>query len=99
MSPSRESPSRDRQRVQDVLARARDEMQSLTGRPIDGVSGVRHGEDGWEITLELVELERIPNSTSVLGTYEVLVDGDGSVIEYRRTGRYYRNQATEGDGA
>lgn len=84
--------------VRDVLKKARDEMQLLTGRPVDAVTGVRKSDKGWELTLEVVELERIPASTSVLGAYDVLVDRDGSVVEYERTQRYYRNQPSEGDG-
>jgi hypothetical protein len=84
--------------VRAVLERARHEMEALTGRPVDAVTGVRRAEDGWELTVEVVELERIPASTSVLGAYEVVVDSDGSIVEYQRTQRYYRNQASEGDG-
>ncbi len=84
-------------RLRDVLAESRAEIEMLTGHPVDSVSAVHRSNDGWTLTLEVVELERIPASTSVLGSYEVVVDGDGAVIEYDRVRRYYRNQASEAD--
>lgn len=84
-------------RVGQVIAAARRELGYLTGHEVDSVSSVRAGPDGWLITFELVELRRIPESTSVLGTYETTVDGDGSIVGFERVRRYYRNQASEND--
>ena len=42
--------------------------------------------------LELLELERIPDTTSLLGTYEATLDADGNLLDARRTRRYPRNQ-------
>ena len=84
-------------RLQDILPESRAEIEVLTGRPVDSVSAVRRSDDGWTLTLEMVELERIPASTSVLGSYEVVVDLEGAVIGYHRVRRYYRNQASEAE--
>jgi hypothetical protein len=78
-----------------VIARAREQLEALTGRRPESVTAVRRTEGGWTMTVELVELERIPASTSILGTYDVSVDGDGNLVEYARTSRYHRNQAGE----
>jgi hypothetical protein len=45
------------------------------------------------VTLELLELERIPDTTSLLGTYEATLDGDGNLLGAHRTRRYPRNQS------
>lgn len=78
-----------------VIRTARAEMQDLTGRSVIGVSAVEPAESGWRLELEMVELERIPASTSVLGSYDLHVDRDGHVQQYSRTHRYYRNRADE----
>ena len=83
--------------VGDVIAAARQELRALTGHDVDSVSAVRSDDEGWRITFELVELERIPQSTSVLGTYETRVNRNGSVVEFERRRRYYRNQASDDD--
>jgi Gas vesicle synthesis protein GvpO len=72
------------------------EMAELTGRRVDAVTGVERGDEGWQLTIEIVELERIPASTSVIGSYNVVADQDGHVVEYARTHRYYNNRADDG---
>lgn len=84
-------------RLADVMAEARREFEMITGREVEAVSSVQRHDGGWTLCLEVVELRRVPDSTSILGTYETMVDGDGAVMEYQRTGRYYRNQASEVD--
>jgi len=44
------------------------------------------------VTLELLELPRIPDTTSLLGTYEATLDADGNLVDARRVRRYPRNQ-------
>jgi hypothetical protein len=57
----------------------------------------RNEDDGWHVTVEVVELSRIPSTTDILGAYAVTVDRDGELVGYRRTRRYHRNQADEED--
>lgn len=80
-----------------VIAAARAQLQELTGRPAEAVTSVERLQDGWRLNVEVVELERIPASTSILGGYEVQVDTRGNLLEYARTGRYPRNQASDGE--
>ncbi|MDX6658413.1 MAG: hypothetical protein QOH62_3206 [Solirubrobacteraceae bacterium] len=80
----------------EAVARARKELEEIMGRPVETVLGMeRDDNDGWVVTVQVVELARIPNSTDVLGAYVVHVDDDGEVVGYRRAKRYHRNQADE----
>jgi hypothetical protein len=72
---------------------ARQYLESLTGQPAEAVSGLMRTRDGWAVTLEVVELERVPSSTDILGSYRVEVDNEGELLGYDRLHRYYRNQA------
>ncbi len=90
----RSSPPAD---LRTVIAAARAQLQELTGRPAEAVTSVERLQDGWRLNVEVVELERIPASTSILGGYEVQVDSRGNLLEYSRTGRYPRNQASDGE--
>ena len=81
----------------EVIQQAREQLEEMMGRPVEAVLGLeRDDDDGWTVTVQVVELQRIPNSTDVLGSYSVAVNGDGDVVGYRRTRRYYRSQADEG---
>jgi hypothetical protein len=80
----------------EIAKRAAEQVGALTSRPVEGVLGLRRSDDGWEVTLEVVELRRVPDSTDVLASYEVTLDEGGELRECRRTRRYARNQTEEG---
>jgi hypothetical protein len=82
--------------VGEVLRAGRDAFASIFGREPESVSGVEKVDGGWRLVVEVTELERIPQSTSVMASYEVRLNDQGDVEGYRRTRRYYRNQAGEG---
>jgi hypothetical protein len=80
-----------------IVRRAIEQVAMLTGRQVEGVNALeRRDDDGWTVTLEVVELRRVPDSTDVLGSYAVSVDEQGELEGYTRTRRYYRNQVEEG---
>ncbi|HEY2636905.1 MAG TPA: gas vesicle protein [Solirubrobacteraceae bacterium] len=88
--------SGSRPKLSKLVRGAREQVEDLTGRPVSSVLGVeRDGDDGWEVTLEVVELERVPETTNIMGCYRVTLDGEGDVVEYRRVRRYHRGQPDE----
>ena len=78
-----------------VITRARDELSALTGYKVDSVSGFERTDDGWRLTVTVVELRRIPASTDILATYEATLNEAGDIINYHRGSRYSRNQTGE----
>src|SRR3954453_12864600 len=65
-----------------VARHAREQMRELTGQPVEGVLAVRRADEGgWEVTVQVLELQRIPSSTDVLGAYELSLDDGGEVRE------------------
>ena len=83
-----------------LAGRARQQMEELFGKPVESVSSFEHSNGdgdgngkGWTVTLELLELERIPDTTSLLGTYEATFDDDGNLLGAKRLRRYPRNQS------
>ena len=55
-----------------------------------GATGVRREEDGWSVLVDVVELERIPSTTSVMATYRVDIDDGGALTGYERLRRFTR---------
>jgi hypothetical protein len=71
---------------------AREQIQELFGKQVEDVSGIsRNGSDGWVVQLELLELQRVPDTTSLLGSYEAHLDADGNLVDAKRLRRYARN--------
>ncbi len=80
-----------------AVRRAREELEELLGKPVESVSSLERTHDGWVVALEVVELQRIPESTDVLASYELELDGDLNFRRYQQARRYTRSQASRGD--
>ena len=82
-----------------IAARAREELSEMTGLEAEGVTSLVQDEDGlWWVTVEVLELSRVPETDDMLGSYEVELDEKGEILSYRRVRRYARSQADRGDG-
>jgi hypothetical protein len=80
----------------EAIQRVKEELPELLGRPIESVLGVEPADnDGWQVMVQVVELERIPRSTDVLGAYAVTLNNEGELMGYHRRRRYNRSQADE----
>lgn len=85
---------RDGLAVSEVAARAVREFSGAFGQQAHRVTGVRRTDDGgWSVLVDVVELERIPQSTSLLATYRVDVDDHGRLVGYERLRRFTRGSA------
>ena len=73
-----------------LAANAAQQLLELTGRDTEGVTALEKNDDGWRVTVEVVEVRRIPNTTDVLALYEVDADDKGNLQGYRRIRRYVR---------
>ncbi|MFB6876770.1 gas vesicle protein [Streptomyces sp. NPDC056323] len=71
---------------------AAEQLQELLGRAPESVSALKPTEDGWQADVEVLELERIPGTTSVMASYRVTLDEEGELLAYERTRRYTRAQ-------
>jgi hypothetical protein len=80
-----------------TVQKARAQLEALLDRQVESVSAFERTHDGWLVTLEVVELSRIPESTDVLASYEMDLDDDRNVRRYARVRRYHRAQADQGD--
>ena len=68
----------------------------LTGYRPEAVVGLEWDGEFWQVTVDVLEVARIPNTTDVLGSYSVQLDERGTLRGYRRVRRFQRGQA-EGD--
>src|SRR5688500_8610648 len=74
----------------EVARRARAHVGDLIDRPVEGVSGIRRTDEGWEVRVDVVEVGRIPDTTSLLATYELVLDSGCELMGYRRVARFRR---------
>ena len=73
------------------LQAARDLVAGVTGHPVESISGFQRDDDsGWIVTVEVLELERVPKTMDLLATYSVTLSDDGDVLGLDRRRRYHR---------
>ena len=79
----------------EIAISAVEQVYELIGRPVESVTGMQKDGNEWTVTLEVLELERVPTTTDVLGKYEVTLDKDGELTGAQRVRRYPRAEAGE----
>jgi hypothetical protein len=70
-------------------------VQELTGYDPEAVTGLEWDGEFWRVTVDALELTRVPNTTDVLGEYVVQLDERGTLRGLRRTRRFQRGHAGE----
>ena len=86
-------------RVTTASAAARaavDQIAQLTAKQPEGVVAVEPGDEGWSVSVEVIEDRRIPSSADVLAIYEAAITRSGDLSSYRRVRRYGRGHADGG---
>lgn len=77
----------------EVLRQARAQLAELTGMVAENVSSFEQTEDGWQLEIEVLELSRVPDTMSLMASYEVQLDPEGQLTGYRRVRRYERGRS------
>ena len=80
----------------ELVEKAREELSSITGLELSTTLGAVKEEKGWKVTIEMVEKHSIPDQMDILAVYEVFLDDDGNVIEFKRA-RLRKRADTEGE--
>jgi len=93
--PAAKTSARPQLSAVGVASKAAEQLLELLGRQPEGVTGLEKTEDGWAVQVEVLELQRIPATTDVLGLYEVQTDKQGVLMGYRRLRRYVRGASDD----
>jgi hypothetical protein len=86
-------PGRSGAEISDTAAA---EIRDLTGREVESVTSLQHGDDGWNVQVEVLEVARIPDTTDLLALYEVQLDDAGHLQGFHRVRRYTRGTPDSG---
>ncbi|MFF8571486.1 gas vesicle protein [Streptomyces sp. NPDC015140] len=90
---SRQPQESRKPRPMEVLREARAQLAELTGMNAESVSSFEQTEEGWALEVEVLELERVPDTMSLMASYQVELDSEGQLTGYRRVRRYERGRA------
>lgn len=90
---SQSSQEPRRPKPMEVLREARAQLAELTGMQAESVSSFEQTDEGWALEVEVLELERVPDTMSLMASYQVELDAEGQLTGYRRVRRYERGRA------
>jgi hypothetical protein len=90
---ARRRPGRSPLSGPELAQRARRELAEITGLGAESVTALaRADDDTWSVTVELLELPRLPETDDLLGSYAAQLDDTGELLRYRRVRRYPRSR-------
>ncbi|MEV5483351.1 MULTISPECIES: gas vesicle protein [Streptomyces] len=75
-----------------AMRRAAAQLAQMLQCEPGSVSALKGTDDGWSADVEIVEIQRVPDTASVLASYRVHLDEQGELVGYERTRRYARGQ-------
>jgi len=78
--------------AQDAARHAVRHLRELTNHRPEGVVGIARDDEGWAVTVEVLEDAHVPSTSDVLAEYEVRLDADGGLRGVTRGRRYVRGQ-------
>ncbi|TXL89990.1 gas vesicle protein [Streptomyces sp. NBC_01725] len=78
--------------ISTAMRKAAGQLAELLRCEPSSVSALKATDEGWTADVEVVEIEKIPDTTSVMASYRVSLDGQGQLVGYERIRRYSRGQ-------
>jgi len=84
-------------KMTELAERARQQLAQVTGFKPVAVVGSYKDAEGWHVSVDLLEMTRLPESTDVLGTYLVLMDEEGDMVKFEKKRTRLRAESFEED--
>jgi hypothetical protein len=81
--------------ARDLARAALTTVEELTGYQSEAATALEWDGESWCVTVDVLEMERVPNTTDVLGEYEVRLDPGGTLRGFKRVRRFRRGDARE----
>ncbi|MBI4298868.1 MAG: gas vesicle protein [Chloroflexi bacterium] len=83
--------------MKELIDTAKCQLAEMTGLVPVTASGAFKDQDGWHIRVDMLEMRRIPNSTDLLGDYEVILAEDGTMLRLERKHTRLRGDSIDGN--
>ena len=78
-----------------LAERAKEQLAEVTGlSPVAAVGGFKDDE-GWHLSVDVLEMARLPESTDIIGTYVVTLDPEGNMIKFEKKRARLRGESYE----
>ena len=78
-----------------AIEQAKKQVSELIERKPSSVTAVSKDEEGWHISLEMLERKAIPDHMDLLARYDVLLDEEGNIVKFDRGDLRTRSETTK----
>ncbi len=82
-------------KMKELADKASQQLAEVTGFAPVAVVGSYRDPEGWHITVDMMEMARLPESTDVLGTYMVTLDENGDILKFEKKRARLRGEPYE----
>ena len=79
----------------ELAKRAKEQLARVSGFVPVAVVGSYRDEEGWHVTVDMLELERVPKATDIIGTYVAVLDERGDLVKFEKKRSHLRGEAYE----
>jgi len=76
--------------VKEVGDKALLQIESILKKKAQGIVSISKEGENWNVQLEVLERRAIPDTQDILGIYEMKLDLDLDIMEYKRVGMRHR---------
>ena len=70
--------------VPKLIERAREQLSEVIGLKLSSTLGASKDDQGWRISVEMIEKKSIPDGMDILATYEARLNDEGELLEFSR---------------
>jgi len=78
-----------------VARLAKEQLAEYTGLKPMSITRLNRDEEGWHVSLEMLEMARIPAISDLLGDYELTLSHDGNLVGFERIRTRLRGEPTD----
>ncbi|MFQ5873048.1 MAG: gas vesicle protein GvpO [Dehalococcoidia bacterium] len=79
----------------DLAEGAKQQLAEVTGFSPVAVVGAIRDEEGWHVSVDVLEMARLPESTDILGTYVLSLDQEGNMVKFEKKRSRLRGESYE----
>jgi hypothetical protein len=70
--------------VPELIQRAREQLAQVIGLKLSSTLSASKDDQGWHISVEMIEKKSIPDGMDILATYEARVNDQGELLQFSR---------------
>ena len=70
--------------AQEIVEKAHCYITEMGKISSDGLTSITRKNDGWSLSIEVLERKAIPDSMDILGLYEITMTNDGEFLSLER---------------